>query len=313
MKFTLEYPSEMPDAVPGFLMPEMIGSLAQQAEECGFDAVAFSEHPAPSIKWRHGGGHDTLDPAVALTYVAAVTTRIRLMTNLYVLPFRNPYLAAKTLTSLDLVSGGRLIAGVGAGYLRSEFSALGVDFDQRAGLLDQHLDALIRIWTHPEEPVASDDFAATSPMWLCRPVQTPHPPLWIGGNSKAALRRVVRYGQGWSPVIAPPAVASSIRTDAIDSPMKFGQVVTQLHAALSDSHRDPAAVDIQIDVPTIDFDTPGAAAETMDHLNDLADRGATWAIVHVDASSLEAAADYVTAFSDAVIQPLRPPKPTEVS
>lgn len=96
MKFTLEYPSEIPDAAPGFLAPDVIRRLAVQAEECGFDAIAFSDHPAPSIKWRRAGGHDTVDPAAALSYVAADTRRIRLLTNLYVLPFRNPYLAAKT-------------------------------------------------------------------------------------------------------------------------------------------------------------------------------------------------------------------------
>jgi alkanesulfonate monooxygenase SsuD/methylene tetrahydromethanopterin reductase-like flavin-dependent oxidoreductase (luciferase family) len=96
VKFTLEYPSEVPTAGPGFLAPDVITRLAVQAEECGFEAIAFSDHPAPSIKCRRAGGHDTVDPAVALTYVAAVTRRIRLMTNLYVLPFRNPYLVAKT-------------------------------------------------------------------------------------------------------------------------------------------------------------------------------------------------------------------------
>jgi alkanesulfonate monooxygenase SsuD/methylene tetrahydromethanopterin reductase-like flavin-dependent oxidoreductase (luciferase family) len=155
------------------------------------------------------------------------------MTNLYVLPFRNPYLVAKTLTTLDVMSAGRLIAGVGAGYLRSEFSALGVDFDQRAGLLDSGLDALVRIWTRPDRPVDGEGFAAIAPLWLSPPVQKPHPPIWIGGNSRAARRRGVQLGQGWMPVIAPPSMASSIRTAVIDSHAKFGQAVEELRAELS--------------------------------------------------------------------------------
>jgi probable F420-dependent oxidoreductase len=280
----------------------VITRLAVQAEECGFSALAFSDHPAPSIKWRHAGGHDTVDPAVALTYVAAVTERIRLMTNLYVLPFRNPYLAAKNLTSLDILSGGRLIAGIGAGYLRSEFSALGVDFDQRAALLDGGLDALVRIWTRPDEPVAGDDFAATAPLWLSPPLQRPHPPIWIGGNSKAALRRVVQFGQGWSPVIAPPSMASAVRTAVIDSHEEFGRAVQDLSRQLLAVGRDPATVDIQVDVPVVDFGATDALGQAIERIDEFARLGATWAIVHVDASSVNIAADYISAFSDGVIR-----------
>jgi probable F420-dependent oxidoreductase len=301
VKFTLEYPSEVPSAAAGFLAPEVISGLAQQAEECGFAAIAFSDHPAPSVKWRQAGGHDTVDPVAALTYVGAVTKRMRLMTNLYVLPFRNPYLVAKNLTSLDILSGGRLIAGVGAGYLRSEFSALGVDFGERAELLDDGLDALVRIWTRPDEPVVGDDFAATAPVWLCPPVQRPHPPIWIGGNSKAALRRVVQYGQGWAPVIAPASTTSAVRTAVIDGHAAFARAVDHLHRALHAADRDPATIDIQVNIPMVDFGASGAVRQMLDSVDEYISLGATWAIVHVDASSVNIAADYISAFSDGVI------------
>src|SRR5262249_49193332 len=112
MKYALEYPSEQPAAPDDFLRPDVIRDVVGRAEEAGFAAVALSEHPAPSRKWRDNGGHNTLDPIAALGFMAGVTSSIRLMTNLYVLPFRNPYLSAKALASLDIVSGGRLIAGV---------------------------------------------------------------------------------------------------------------------------------------------------------------------------------------------------------
>jgi probable F420-dependent oxidoreductase len=305
MKFTLEYPSEIPDANRDFLTPDVMAGVAVQAEQCGFDAIAFSDHPAPSVKWRNNGGHDTFEPAVALSYVAAVTTDIRLMTHLYVLPFRNPYLAAKALTSLDIVSGGRLIAAVGAGYLRSEFSALGVAFDERADLLDVGLDSLVRIWTRPEDPVTASDFAATGPIWLQSPVQHPHPPIWVGGNSNAARRRVVRYGQGWCPVIAPPSMTSSIRTQSLNNPEEFGHAVEQLRADLSAAGRDPSAVDIQVEVPVIDFGAADAIRRALEQLDELQHLGATWAIAHVDASSVRSASGYLTAFSETVIRARR--------
>ncbi|WP_367637136.1 TIGR03619 family F420-dependent LLM class oxidoreductase [Mycobacterium colombiense] len=276
-----------------------------QAEECGFSAIALSDHPAPSAKWHRNGGHDTVDPAVALAYLAAVTVDVRLMTNLYVLPFRNPYLTAKALTTLDVVSGGRLIAGVGAGYLRSEFSALGRSFDERAGKFDESLDALVRIWTNPVEPVTGGDFAATGPMQLDPPLQRPHPPLWIGGNSNAALRRVVRYGQGWSPVVAPPALASSIRTAPIEGREDFGRAAERLRDRLESAGRDPDAVDIQIPVQVVDFRQSGAVAQLLDELGEMQAHGATWAIVHVDASSVEGAVDYLNTFADNIIRARR--------
>jgi alkanesulfonate monooxygenase SsuD/methylene tetrahydromethanopterin reductase-like flavin-dependent oxidoreductase (luciferase family) len=166
MKFSLEYPSEMPNAGPGILTADVVAKLASRAEEHGIDAVGFSDHPARSPRWRRAGGHDTLEPAIALSFVAGATSRIRPMTYLYVLPFRNPYLAAKTLTSLDIRSDGRLIAAVGAGHLRSEFSSLGVDFEHRAGILDRNLGALTRTWANPEEHFRGHHFAATAPLAL---------------------------------------------------------------------------------------------------------------------------------------------------
>lgn len=301
MKFTLEYPVESPTAADGFLHPEAIRQVCQQAEASWFSAVALSEHPAPSAKWRRRGGHDTLDPIAALGFMAGVTSTIRLLTNLYVLPFRNPYLSAKALSSLDLVSGGRLIAGVGAGYLRSEFAALGVDFDRRAELLDEALAALWSIWMDPEIPVSGREFGAVDELWLQRPVQRPHPPLWIGGNGRAAIRRVVEYGTGWMPVISPPEYAESMRTVAISDARQFGSAVDTLRGRLDAAGRDPNKLDIQILCPEVDLDDEPAIRRTRDMLDELAGYGATWAVVHVDGSSVDAAVDYIKAFGETII------------
>lgn len=306
MNYTLEYPSELPTAPEVFLRPDVIGDVAVAAESAGFSAIALSEHPAPSVKWRRSGGHNTLDPIVALSFMAAVTTRIRLMTNLYVLPFRNPYLAAKALGSLDLICDGRLIAGVGAGYLRSEFAALGVDFNTRAALLDEALAALRAIWTDPAAPVAGAGFAAVGPVWLKRPAQRPHPPIWVGGNGRAALHRVVEHGSGWMPIIAPAAMASAIRTPAIETSAQFGAAAARLRDQLADAGRDPASVDVQVVCPHISFGDGGASLRhARDVLAELAALGATWAVVHVDGSSPQSASDFITEFGAAVIAPGR--------
>lgn len=300
MKYTLEYPSELPTAPDDFLRPDVIRGVATQAEAAGFSAVALSEHPAPSAKWRSNGGHNTLDPIAALSFMAAATSRIRLMTNLYVLPFRNPYLSAKALGSLDLVSGGRLIAGVGAGYLRSEFSAVGVDIDRRAELLDEALTALRSIWTEPETPFTGADFEAVGVVHLQHPIQRPHPPIWIGGNGAAAIRRVVEHGDGWMPIIAAAGMASTMRTAAIENTEQFGAAVVRLRDRLADAGRDPSTVDIQVVCPFVDLDDNASVTHARDALAELAGHGATWAVVHVDGSSPQAAVDYIKAFGEAM-------------
>ncbi|MGV0814113.1 TIGR03619 family F420-dependent LLM class oxidoreductase [Mycolicibacterium boenickei] len=301
MKYTLEYPSELPTAPDDFLQPEVIRAVAAGAEAAGFAAVAISEHPAPSVKWRNNGGHNTLDPIAALSFMAAATTAIHLMTNLYVLPFRNPYLSAKALGSLDLISGGRLIAGVGAGYLGSEFAAVGVSLERRAELLDEALAALRAIWTEPEKPVTGVDFAAVGPVWLQRPAQRPHPPIWIGGNGAAAIRRVVEHGDGWMPIIAGPGMAAAMRTAAIENSEQFGTAVRRLRNRLADAGRDPSSVDIQVVCPHTDLDDESSLRHARQTLAELAGHGATWAVVHVDGTSPQAALDYIKAFGAEMI------------
>lgn len=301
MKFTLEYPSELPTASDDFLRPEVVRKIAVAAEAAGFAAIALSEHPAPSLKWRQNGGHNTLDPVAALSFMAAVTTELRLMTNLFVLPFRNPYLAAKALGSLDTLSDGRLIAGVGAGYLRSEFAALGVDADRRADLFDEALAALSAIWSDPQTPVSASTFAAVGPMWLQPPVQRPHPPIWIGGNSAASLRRVVEYGRGWMPIIAPAGMASVIRTAAIENADQFGTRLARLRQLLADAGRDPMSVDVQVICPFVDLGEERSVRAAAEVLDELAGHGANWAVAHVDGSSPQAAIDYIAAFGETLI------------
>lgn len=302
MKYTLEYPSEVPQASEEFLDPNVIREIAVAAEIAGFAAIALSEHPAPSLKWRQNGGHNTLDPVAALSFMAGVTSSIGLQTNLYILPFRNPYIAAKSLGSLDILSGGRLIAGVGAGYLKTEFSAVGVDYDRRAQLLDESLAALRSIWSEPQTPVCGEDFRALGELWLQQPTQRPHPPIWIGGNSKAALRRVVEHGTGWMPIIAPATMASAIRTAAIEDARQFGSALEELRTRLSDAGRDASALDVQVVATHFDIDDAAALNAVQAELAELENHGANWAVAHPAVASPQAALEFIRAFGEAFIQ-----------
>jgi probable F420-dependent oxidoreductase len=147
-----------------------------------------------------------------------------------VLAYRNPFLAAKAIASLDAVSGGRVIAGVAAGYLEAEFEALGADFAHRNDEADAALAAMKLAWAGAGVKHAGRGYRASGNTMLPRPIQQPHPPLWIGGNSRRAARRAAQHGQGWSPFPAPAATSRQTRTAAIESVADLASRIRELKA-----------------------------------------------------------------------------------
>ena len=148
-----------------------VAELAVTAERHGWKGFAFTEHPAPSATWLETGGHQSLDPFVALSHVAAVTSDLKLLTYVAVLPYRNPALLAKSAATVDKLSDGRFILGVGTGYLKAEYFALGVDFDERNELFDEALDVLPLHWS-------GEPFDYTGKHFSCRgsvKVEVAHP------------------------------------------------------------------------------------------------------------------------------------------
>ncbi|MDQ2678261.1 MAG: TIGR03619 family F420-dependent LLM class oxidoreductase [Actinomycetota bacterium] len=213
-RFSLGLPVDRVESGVELVSGAAIGELASAYERLGFHATYVTDHPAPDDRWLAGGGHQALEPTVALTAAAMVTRRIRLHTNVYVLTYRNPLLAAKALASVDVVSGGRLTVGVAAGYLRPEFAALGASFEDRGALLDEALRVLPEVWSTTGYQGEGAGWSARSVTALPTPVQRPGPPIWVGGNSNAALRRAVTSAQGWSP-FPTPADTTGLRTAAI--------------------------------------------------------------------------------------------------
>ncbi|MEB3070702.1 LLM class F420-dependent oxidoreductase [[Mycobacterium] vasticus] len=302
MLFTLEHPVGQADCHPALYGPEGLPGLAQAAERAGFNAIAFTEHPAPSLKWLRGGGHATLDPIAALGFVAACTTKLNVMPYLLVLPYRNPLLAAKSIVSLDVLSGGRLVVAAGGGYLRSEFGALGVDFDERGALFDEALDVLRGACTSEEFHYRGGHFEARGTAMVPGPVQRPHPPIWIGGNGRNARRRVARYGQGWSPLIASAEMAATTRMPAITTVRQLAEKVDDLRQLVAESGRDPASIDVQVLSPLSDVCNTKTSVERMhDHIGELAVAGVTHFVIRPPAESPSAAIDSITWFGEQFI------------
>lgn len=256
---------------------------ARAAEAAGFDAVYVTDHPAPDQRWLDGGGHHALEPTVALSFAAAATTRVRLQTNVYVAAYRNPFLAAKAVGSLDALSGGRLILGVAAGYLRPEFGALGVDFDERNDLLDEAIDVMRRVWAEDEVGVEGRHFRSRAVTMRPRPSSPGGPPIWIGGNSTAAIRRAVARGQGWVPFPNPPAASRAVKSPAITDHAALAERLAVLAEEVDRAgRREP------LEVCFAPFASPtatlrsGAGARLAEEAAAAAALGVTWMTVGLD-------------------------------
>ena len=186
--------------------PEAIAGVARKAEQLGYHSVWVSDHIITPRKMEspYPGGRYPVEPewpyleAVAtLLYAAAVTQRVRLGTSVIVITQRQPVLLAKQLATLDVLSGGRLIFGAGAGWMKEEFQALNVPFANHGPRMAEYLEVILRCWTL-DDPTFHGRFYDLEDVGVYpKPVQTPHPPIWIGGWVDGALRRAARYGDAW--------------------------------------------------------------------------------------------------------------------
>lgn len=181
--------------------PEAIVEVARAAEELGYDSVWVMDHVVvPDVPEADQFTPLVYDPFLTLAYVAAKTERIRLGTSVLIVPYRSPLVQAKLISTLDALCRGRLIVGVGVGWLSQEFDALGVPFHKRGALLDEYVEAMRVLWTS-EGPASFHGPTVDFENVLCepKPIQRPHPPLWIGGGSETALRRAAKLGSAWHP------------------------------------------------------------------------------------------------------------------
>lgn len=210
MQFGVALPQFGPPARDPALR-DRIRDVAVAADQLGFDVVWTAEHlifPAQlCTPYPYGGGRapfdisdPILDVATTLAFVAALTTRVRLGTSVVVLPYHHPIALAKALATLDVLSNGRLLLGVAGGWLREEFDLLGVPFHERGARTDEYLALLKQLWSDERVTFRGRFFTLDDAVFFPKPIQRPHPPIWIGGDSAAALRRVGRVGDGWMAV-----------------------------------------------------------------------------------------------------------------
>lgn len=196
--------------IPLFMLrPDQLVEVAQLAEELGFESVWAPEHlvfPA-EIHSRYPYAEDgiapirpstpLLDPLLVLARISGATSRIRLGTNIYILPLRHPIVTARLVTTLDVLSGGRLSLGIGVGWLAEEFEAVGADFGRRGAVTRECVRAMKALWAMDEPVFRGRTFSFGPLKFEPKPVQEPHPPILVGGETEAALRRAAAVGDGW--------------------------------------------------------------------------------------------------------------------
>ncbi|WP_423920829.1 LLM class F420-dependent oxidoreductase [Candidatus Poriferisodalis sp.] len=206
----------------GFTVPNNFGvddpaevvGLAVEAEELGFDSVWVNHHVINvGYVWDRLGERPYHDALVTLTWIASKTARVRLGTSVLVMPYLHPMVLAKELATLDRLSGGRLVVGLGVGSLPEENALLGVGYDDRGALSNEFIEVLDLLWTQSSADFEGQHYSFQGVVSSPKPLQQPRPPILIGGNRPPALRRVGRLGDGWHPMmLSPESVAKRLPT-----------------------------------------------------------------------------------------------------
>src|SRR5262245_15484773 len=228
--------------------PEGLVAMARRAEELGFAHVTANDHLVVPNRiasrypytatgdWPGARAGECLEQITVLGFLAAATSRIRLVTSVMVVPQRPAVLAAKTLATVDVLSRGRLTVGVGVGWLDEEFRAVAAPpFDQRGAVTDEFLAAFDELWTSAAPRFAGRHVSFDDIRFEPKPVQRPRPPIWVGGESPAALRRVAHLGDGWYPVGSNPR-------DPLDTPARYVEARRRLEAEVEKARRDPRII-----------------------------------------------------------------------
>ena len=229
--------------------PENLRTLALRAEELGFDHLWVSDHivlptqvssPYPYAATGvapFDADQPYCEPLSTLCYLAACTQRIKLGTHVLILPYREPVVTAKIVSTLDYMSGGRVILGIGVGWMEEEFKALGLNtFAERGPVTNEHIRIFKELWTADDPKFEGRYYQFSGLNFHPKPIQKPHPPIWIGGHTPAALRRAATLGDGWMPIgLRPPAELE---------PEEMAELVDRLREMSQKAGRPSEAVDI---------------------------------------------------------------------
>jgi probable F420-dependent oxidoreductase len=294
VRWSVALPTDQVGHGSDLVSAEAVGEMAGALEAAGADACHVTDHPYPPAPWVSAGGHHALDPLITLSFAAAATRRLLLHTNVYIAAYRNPLLAAHGIATLDALSGGRTVIGMAVGYLEPEFAALGVDFRRRGALLDEAVAAMTAAWADTPGPYGN--------VLRPKPAARPHPPLWFGGNSASAIRRVVGSGQGWLPFPASQGLAKAIRTAPIAGLEDLKRAIGELRAAARRAGRtepiDICCAPFSHPHHRAVFDPPRLAREA----RRMAESGVTWLSVRLPAPSRAGYLENVERFGAEVVR-----------
>ena len=230
---------------------EAFQKVAQAAEKAGFDFLSANDHiivPAKlgsAYPYTQGGvwsasehGH-CFDQLATLAFVAGCTETLRLLTSVMVVPHRPVIQTAKMLATIDVLSNGRLILGVGAGWMEEEFKLLGAPFEDRGRATDEYIEAFKELWTKERPSYKGQHVDFDNLIFAPKPIQKPHPPIWVGGESPAAMRRTVKLGDAWYP-------GNNNQLKPLDTPARLAAGIAELHKLAEKSKRDPNSLGVAL-------------------------------------------------------------------
>jgi probable F420-dependent oxidoreductase len=295
-----------------------IETMARRAEELGFAHLSLSDHVvvprkidsrypySESGEWAGAASGECFEQFTQLAYLAAVTEKPRLITAVAVIPYRGAVHTAKIAATIDVLSEGRMVVGVGAGWLEEEFLALGSPpFAERGRVTDEYIQAFKALWTEDAPRFAGQHVQFDHISFLPKPVQKPHPPIWVGGESPAALRRTARHGDVWFPIGNNPR-------HPLDTVAKFKDGVARLHQAAEKHDRDPATIGLAFyagwfdETKTASLDSgerhimTGTAAQVAADIDGLAELGVTDLVLNFQRPTLDQSLASMQSFCDEI-------------
>ena len=316
----MEYGFNVPNGGP-LAVPEHIATLAQHGEKLGYGILAIPDHivvptgidspypysPDGKLTFPTLLAGECLEPLALMAYLAGVTTKIRLLTSVMVVPYRQPVLTAKLLSTIDLLSGGRAVVGVGAGWMAEEFPPVDAPpFEARGRATDEYLRIYKELWTADAPKYEGEFTSFDNILFHPKPVQKPHPPIWVGGESKPAKRRTVRYGDAWFPIGCNPRFP-------MDTIGRFAAGLDDLRAMAEAEGRDPASIDIAFwavwygaSAEPIITDTgermllTGSADDIAGDIHAMRELGVRHLAIQVLRETLEETLDTITGFAEEV-------------
>ena len=312
----MEYGFYLPNSGAG-AEPDALTDIAKLGDRLGFYCMVMPDHilqpnqvnstypyslTGDILAAGQSGDGEWPEQVTTLAWLAGITERIRLVTSVMIIPYRNPILTAKMLSTLDMLSKGRLILGAGVGWMEEEFELLNTEpFAERGAVTNEYLRAFIELWTNDNPKFEGKYVNFSDITFLPKPVQKPYPPIWIGGQSKPAIRRAAQIGDCWHPVGAIPAAPLE--------PEELAENLVLLHQYAEKAGRDPATIQVSVKAPLYDAGDSsgprrrfsGSPDEVRQDVQTYADVGVTHLIFDFRTADPKQTEDRMARFSEEVM------------